>query len=98
MAPSTDLSFGDPVRSVELNTTSSYLPLPSFLSILIGWTSGCVRWKKTGAEFTGVGSSENRGFACTIPRSVVEALGGQKRINFMIKGGKVEIESAEDSR
>ena len=57
------------------------------------------KWKEGATEFTvGVGYSENRGYACTIPRPIIEALGEPDRITFMIKGERVEIVSAKDAR
>jgi len=61
-------------------------------------SSDMAKWKEGAIEFTvGVGYSENRGYACTIPRPVIEALGEPERITFMIKGKRVEIEPAEDA-
>ncbi len=57
------------------------------------------KWKEGATEFTvGVGYSEIRGYACTIPRPVIEALGEPERITFMIKGKRVEVEAAEGTR
>ena len=50
------------------------------------------KWKEGATEFTvGVGYSENRGYACTIPKPVIEVLGDPEKITFVIKGKKVEI-------
>ena len=57
------------------------------------------KWKEGATEFTvSVGYSENRGYACTIPKPVIDALGEPDRITFIIKGKRVEIESAEATR
>ena len=55
------------------------------------------KWKEGATEFTvGVGYSKGRGYACTIPRPVIEALGEPERITFVIKGKRVEIESTKE--
>ena len=55
------------------------------------------KWKEGATEFTvEVGYSENRGYACTIPKPVIEVLGEPERITFIIKGKRVEIESTEE--
>jgi hypothetical protein len=58
--------------------------------------SDMAKWREGATEFTvGVGYSENRGHACTIPKPVIEVLGDPERITFMIKGKRVEVEAAE---
>jgi hypothetical protein len=55
------------------------------------------KWKEGSTEFTvSVGYSEKRGYACTIPRPVIEALGEPERIIFVVKRKKIEIVPAED--
>jgi len=55
------------------------------------------RWKEGSREFTvRINSHETRGYQCTIPRPVIEALGEPERITFFVEGKKVKIEPAED--
>jgi len=62
-------------------------------------SSDMAKWKEGAIEFpVGVGYSENRGYACTIPKPVIVALGEPERITFMIKGKRVEVKAAEGTR
>ncbi len=56
------------------------------------------KWKEGATEFTvGVNFNEKRGYACAIPKPVIEALGEPKKLTFMLRGkGKVEIEAAKE--
>ena len=55
------------------------------------------KWKKDATEFTvSLGFNEIKGYWCTIPKPVVEALGTPKRITFKLKGKKAEIESSTE--
>ena len=56
------------------------------------------KWKEGSTEFTvSVGYSEKRGYACTIPKPVIEALGEPERITFIVRGRKVEVQRVEES-
>lgn len=55
------------------------------------------KWKEGATEFTvGVNFNEKRGYACSIPKPIIEALGEPKKITFTLKGKKAEIESAKE--
>lgn len=57
------------------------------------------KWKHGSSEFTvNVSYSENRGYACTIPRPVIYAMDKPKKITFKLKGRKVQMESVEDGK
>jgi hypothetical protein len=55
------------------------------------------KWKQNATEFTvGVNFNAKRGYACSIPKPVIEALGTPKRITFKLKGKKAEIEPTDE--
>ncbi|MGH2638517.1 MAG: hypothetical protein ACRDF4_04445 [Rhabdochlamydiaceae bacterium] len=58
------------------------------------------KWKEGATEFTvGVNFNEKRGYACAIPKPIIETLGKPDRVTFSIKGrGKVEIEAAKEEK
>ncbi|MCL4519869.1 MAG: hypothetical protein M1587_11810 [Thaumarchaeota archaeon] len=56
------------------------------------------KWKEGINKYVvGVGYSENRGYACTIPRPVIQVLGEPEKIAFVVKDGKVEVLAEEPS-
>jgi hypothetical protein len=53
------------------------------------------KWKKDETEFkVGVNYVDKRGYSSSIPKPVIEALGGPNAIKFIIRGKKVEVERA----
>lgn len=57
------------------------------------------KWKKGATEFTvGVNFSEGRGYQTTIPKPVAEILGRPEAVSYVLKGKKIELRSAQQTR
>ena len=55
------------------------------------------KWKEGATEFTvGVNFNEKRGYACAIPKPIIEALGEPKKLTFKLKGKKIEVEAGSE--
>ena len=51
------------------------------------------KWSKDAKVFeVAINYSDSRGYQTIIPRPVMEKLGESKRVRFIIKGEKVEVE------
>lgn len=53
------------------------------------------KWQKDQKEFTvGISYDERRGTQVYIPKPIIEMLGNPENMKFVIRGKKIEIESA----
>ena len=54
------------------------------------------KWKKGQTEFAvSVTYHEQRGSQCYLPKPILEILGNAKRIKFIVKSKRIEIEAGE---
>ena len=54
------------------------------------------KWKKDQKEFTvSVTYHEQRGSQCYLPKPILEILGNPKRIKFIVKSKRIEVEAVE---
>jgi hypothetical protein len=54
------------------------------------------KWSKDAKVFeVAINYSDSRGYQTIIPKPVMEKLGESKRVRFIIKDSKVEVESAD---
>jgi hypothetical protein len=54
------------------------------------------KWKKDQKEFAvSVTYHEHRGSQCYLPKPILEILGNPKRIKFIVKSKRIEVEAVE---
>ena len=59
-------------------------------------TSGLPKWKKDQKEFgVSVTYHEHRGSQFYLPKPILEILGNPKRIKFIVKNKRIEVEAVE---
>ena len=57
------------------------------------------KWRKDAKEFTvSVNYNETRGYQTSIPKPVAEILGKPKAVTYIVKGGKVMVETRTESK
>ena len=71
-----------------------YPEITTRLNVKVFGESVMPKWRKDAKEFTvGVNYNEARGYQTSIPRPVAEILGKPKAITYIVKGGKVMVQT-----
>ena len=57
------------------------------------------KWKEGATEFTvSLGKNKIKGYWVTVPKPIVNLLGEPDKVTFEVKGKKVEVKSALESK
>ena len=55
------------------------------------------KWSKGTTTFeVAVNYSDHSGYQATIPKPIMEKLGNSKRLRFLVRGSRIEVESVKE--